>query len=141
MYDLYNDIEAALSELKTDSFHSSQFRQDYEQQVEALSDYVDQLKDMGLEEEDIAHILYNKRQAMAHNYQEHAPVLIKEYINDFVYAQHHSALGLTFDQMKETLSYEEMIKTLSSVHGNLDMWVTLDHFLSWLKKNYIKEVR
>ncbi|MBO6046123.1 MAG: hypothetical protein J6P61_00065 [Erysipelotrichaceae bacterium] len=139
MYDLYNDIQTALAALKSDSFYQSEYRQNYEQQVAALDDYVVQLKDMGLEEEDIAHILYNKRQALARQYQEHTPTLIQKYINDFVYSQHRSALGWTFDQLAEMFSYHDIIETLTTSHGNLDTWLTIDHFTDWLRQNYMRE--
>lgn len=126
-----NEFEKELAQIKEVGIKNAPLRLTYENEVRALCSLPEQLRATGHTEEQIAHIMHEKRRELGRQFKEAAPPLFREYIYATTAAKYGDPLGPTFEMLREKKNCAQIIESASHPIEDLNSQLTLDGFRAW----------
>ncbi len=125
------EFEKEWSLIQKSGLKESNLRHEYEEKVVELRELPQKLLAEGKSEEQIARIMHQTRREIGRQYKLASPSLFREYIYAATEKKYGDPLGLSFEMLRKTKSYQQIIESVSRPLPNLDDRLTLDGFRTW----------
>ena len=128
------EIKSIINNLKGDGFKNNPLRQAYENEVEGLKVYGDDLLASGMSEEQVAQTLNQARRDLGIKYKNATPQPLRDYIYEVNMRRYGDKLGPTYDWLvsEKGATNIEIINSSSRPNSNIDK--LLSGFEEWLRR-------
>ena len=128
------EIRNIIYNLKGNGFKNNPLRQAYENEVENLKAYGDELLASGMSEEQVARTLNQARRNLGIKYKNATPQPLRDYIYEVNMRRYGDKLGPTYDYLIKVKrkSNMDIIKSSSTPNSNIDN--LLLGFEEWLRR-------
>lgn len=126
--------DAAAMQMRAYNFEHHPLRMEYEACVKELKHEAEALLQAGHSLEDVARAVFHKRRDLGKRYKEAAPALVREYIYFATRNEYGDPLGPSFEQLRRSKSYEEIIASSSRPIKKLSARLSADGFTAWLEE-------
>ena len=120
-----------LKNIKGDGFKNNPLRQAYEKEVSELAKLGGDLLAQGKSTEEVAQILNQARRDLGIKYKDMTPQPLRDYIYEINKGRYGDPLGPKLEDLLESKTYEEIIKSSSKYNPNIDK--LLSGFEEWLR--------